>query len=155
MDGHAHSIPKYPQAPTPLLPSFESFIRDLSPTPDGHHHHHHHQQSSASSTLPLRRSGSTSPPVELRFINTSGRHPHMGVLIRSDKSAPALPKTRRLKRSSSDEISPNEDDFECEHCGKRKTPEKRIGPNGKRTLCNSCGLKWARDNKKQAQNQEK
>lgn len=34
--------------------------------------------------------------------------------------------------------------FECDFCGVTKTPERRAGPNGKGTLCNRCGLRWAR-----------
>lgn len=32
----------------------------------------------------------------------------------------------------------------CEHCGVRETPEWRRGPLGPDTLCNACGLKYAR-----------
>ncbi|EPS60225.1 hypothetical protein M569_14578, partial [Genlisea aurea] len=33
----------------------------------------------------------------------------------------------------------------CRHCGinSKSTPMMRRGPNGPRTLCNACGLKWA------------
>ncbi|GAA5889725.1 hypothetical protein JCM6882_004301 [Rhodosporidiobolus microsporus] len=37
----------------------------------------------------------------------------------------------------------------CQNCGRDSSPEWRAGPNGKKTLCNSCGLRWAK-NLKQA-----
>ncbi|KAL2115082.1 hypothetical protein VTJ04DRAFT_10745 [Mycothermus thermophilus] len=33
---------------------------------------------------------------------------------------------------------------DCAHCHKRETPEWRRGPSGQRDLCNSCGLRWAK-----------
>ena len=32
----------------------------------------------------------------------------------------------------------------CHFCGKRSTPEWRKGPAGPATLCNACGLQWAK-----------
>lgn len=32
----------------------------------------------------------------------------------------------------------------CDRCGITQTSERRRGPNGRRTLCNKCGLKWSR-----------
>ena len=31
----------------------------------------------------------------------------------------------------------------------------RMGPNGRRTLCNRCGLRWAREQKEQEKQEEK
>ncbi|MBE3042776.1 hypothetical protein IMZ48_09430 [Candidatus Bathyarchaeota archaeon] len=33
---------------------------------------------------------------------------------------------------------------ECANCHTRNTPEWRRGPSGQRDLCNSCGLRWAK-----------
>ena len=33
---------------------------------------------------------------------------------------------------------------DCANCHTRNTPEWRRGPSGKRDLCNSCGLRWAK-----------
>lgn len=33
---------------------------------------------------------------------------------------------------------------QCANCRTRSTPEWRRGPSGKRDLCNSCGLRWAK-----------
>ncbi|GHJ84010.1 hypothetical protein NliqN6_0412 [Naganishia liquefaciens] len=38
----------------------------------------------------------------------------------------------------------------CLNCDKRETPEWRKGPYGPRTLCNACGLVWAKIQKRRA-----
>jgi PAS domain S-box-containing protein len=39
----------------------------------------------------------------------------------------------------------------CAMCGTKNTPEWRRGPSGNRDLCNSCGLRWAKQNRSQSQ----
>ncbi|KAJ6153817.1 White collar 1 protein [Penicillium chermesinum] len=39
----------------------------------------------------------------------------------------------------------------CAMCNTRNTPEWRRGPSGNRDLCNSCGLRWAKQVRSQAQ----
>ncbi|KAI9019997.1 hypothetical protein CLU79DRAFT_756670 [Phycomyces nitens] len=41
-----------------------------------------------------------------------------------------------------------EDDYVCTDCGTTSSPEWRKGPQGSKTLCNACGLRWAKKNKK-------
>ncbi len=43
-------------------------------------------------------------------------------------------------------ISPD-DGWRCSWCAARTTPERRSGPQGRRTLCNSCGLRWRKQRK--------
>ncbi|PYH41116.1 GATA transcription factor LreA [Aspergillus saccharolyticus JOP 1030-1] len=38
----------------------------------------------------------------------------------------------------------------CSMCGAKTTPEWRRGPSGNRDLCNSCGLRWAKQQRNQA-----
>ena len=35
----------------------------------------------------------------------------------------------------------------CHFCGRKETPEWRKGPSGPATLCNACGLQWAKKQK--------
>mmetsp|Transcript_17930 Transcript_17930/g.71802 ORF Transcript_17930/g.71802 Transcript_17930/m.71802 type:complete len:132 (-) Transcript_17930:207-602(-) len=35
-----------------------------------------------------------------------------------------------------------EDDRRCVHCGTGKTPMWRCGPEGSKSLCNACGIRW-------------
>ncbi|KAJ5772080.1 White collar 1 protein [Penicillium odoratum] len=41
----------------------------------------------------------------------------------------------------------------CSMCNTKNTPEWRRGPSGNRDLCNSCGLRWAKQMRNQNQNQ--
>jgi hypothetical protein len=36
----------------------------------------------------------------------------------------------------------------CSDCGTLDSPEWRKGPKGPKTLCNACGLRWAKKEKK-------
>jgi hypothetical protein len=50
--------------------------------------------------------------------------------------------TRRKKRKRRKGLGQMEKD--CANCHTRVTPEWRRGPSGNRDLCNSCGLRWAK-----------
>ncbi|KAM0915436.1 hypothetical protein ACQ4PT_010840 [Festuca glaucescens] len=38
--------------------------------------------------------------------------------------------------------SPGPSDRRCSHCGVQKTPQWRAGPEGAKTLCNACGVRY-------------
>ena len=42
------------------------------------------------------------------------------------------------------------DEYVCTDCGTLDSPEWRKGPSGPKTLCNACGLRWAKKEKKRA-----
>lgn len=42
------------------------------------------------------------------------------------------------------------DEYVCADCGTLDSPEWRKGPKGPKTLCNACGLRWAKKEKKRA-----
>ncbi|KAH6643172.1 white collar-2 [Boeremia exigua] len=42
------------------------------------------------------------------------------------------------------------DEYVCTDCGTLDSPEWRKGPGGPKTLCNACGLRWAKKEKKKA-----
>lgn len=54
-------------------------------------------------------------------------------------------KKRKRKQSAISE------EKSCAMCNTRNTPEWRRGPSGNRDLCNSCGLRWAKQVRSQAQ----
>ncbi|KAJ4366371.1 white collar 2 type of transcription factor [Neocucurbitaria cava] len=56
-------------------------------------------------------------------------------------------------RSSSDKKKKVKiaDEYVCTDCGTLDSPEWRKGPNGPKTLCNACGLRWAKKEKKKQQ----
>jgi PAS domain-containing protein len=59
--------------------------------------------------------------------------------------------TRRKKRKRRKGLGQMEKD--CANCHTRVTPEWRRGPSGNRDLCNSCGLRWAKQVGSQASRQ--
>ena len=42
------------------------------------------------------------------------------------------------------------DDTDVSVLGTLESPEWRKGPNGPKTLCNACGLRWAKKEKKKS-----
>lgn len=55
--------------------------------------------------------------------------------------AAGQPKSKYRKRSSGQRATPP---GKCHSCNIRETPEWRRGPDGARTLCNACGLHYAK-----------
>ena len=47
------------------------------------------------------------------------------------------------------------DEYVCTDCGTLDSPEWRKGPMGPKTLCNACGLRWAKKEKKRTGNDGK
>lgn len=50
--------------------------------------------------------------------------------------------------SSSAKASSSAPQYVCVTCGRTDSPEWRKGPLGAKTLCNACGLRWAKRNQK-------
>lgn len=46
------------------------------------------------------------------------------------------------------------DEYVCTDCGTLDSPEWRRGPTGPKTLCNACGLRWAKQEKKRTRTLE-
>ncbi|CAO3643127.1 unnamed protein product [Cunninghamella blakesleeana] len=53
------------------------------------------------------------------------------------------------KKRKQKKIYATSENYQCMDCGSRNSPEWRKGPLGPKTLCNACGLRWAKKNKKQ------
>ncbi|PPQ93231.1 hypothetical protein CVT25_015229 [Psilocybe cyanescens] len=51
-------------------------------------------------------------------------------------------KKKKLKRAQ------NAEQYVCFTCGRTDSPEWRKGPQGPKTLCNACGLRWAKQMRK-------
>ncbi|TVY56978.1 Cutinase gene palindrome-binding protein, partial [Lachnellula cervina] len=62
-----------------------------------------------------------------------------GITIAVDKEARASDKRKKIKLP---------DEYVCTDCGTLDSPEWRKGPSGPKTLCNACGLRWAKKEKK-------
>jgi len=79
-----------------------------------------------------------------RGISTGDQSPALirgdaGIAIPIDKEARANDKKKKIKLP---------DEYVCTDCGTLDSPEWRKGPSGPKTLCNACGLRWAKKEKK-------
>lgn len=78
-------------------------------------------------------------PVRARSKRRSRRHPGI-----ADNSIQQV-----WWRQPSNQISKGEEGMKivpigrkCQHCGAEKTPQWRAGPDGPKTLCNACGVRF-------------
>lgn len=71
-------------------------------------------------------------------------------LIRGDAGiAILLDRDRERENSKKDKKKQKvADEYVCSDCGTLDSPEWRKGPKGPKTLCNACGLRWAKKEKK-------
>lgn len=66
-----------------------------------------------------------------------------GIAIPVDRDPRTGEKKKKLKTS---------EEYVCTDCGTLDSPEWRKGPSGPKTLCNACGLRWAKKEKKRNHN---
>ncbi|KAL5346280.1 white collar 2 type of transcription factor [Pseudogymnoascus australis] len=64
-----------------------------------------------------------------------------GTSMSADKDGRGGDKKKKLKTA---------DKYVCTDCGTLDSPEWRKGPEGAKTLCNACGLRWAKQEKKKS-----
>jgi len=63
-----------------------------------------------------------------------------GIAILLDRDRDGLKKEKKKQKVA--------DEYVCADCGTLDSPEWRKGPKGPKTLCNACGLRWAKKEKK-------
>ena len=80
----------------------------------------------------LKTTRSTSWQYELRQMEKRNR------LLAEELQSLLAAKKKRKRRK------PGVLEKECANCHTKQTPEWRRGPSGNRDLCNSCGLRWAK-----------
>ncbi|XP_021753502.1 GATA transcription factor 5-like [Chenopodium quinoa] len=83
-------------------------------------------------------SSPTSSPVSTLFFPPPVQD--MGVLFNFGKPPMKKPKKKPAVNSSAGENPPVQ--RRCSHCQVTKTPQWRAGPNGPKTLCNACGVRF-------------
>jgi len=94
-----------------------------------------------SSSNPQTSSGSSklkNPLMEL-FLEDNFKHRMTNTLESLEPT-----KVRKKKKNRSEPI-----EYVCTDCGTVDSPEWRKGPQGPKTLCNACGLRWAKKNRKE------
>ncbi|MCJ1263814.1 blue light receptor [Lobaria immixta] len=83
----------------------------------------------------LKTTRSTSWQFELRQMEKRNR------LLAEELQSLISNKKKRKRRDGAGQMQKD-----CANCHTRVTPEWRRGPSGNRDLCNSCGLRWAKEN---------
>lgn len=81
----------------------------------------------------LKTTRSTSWQYELRQMERHNR------LLAEEVQGLLAAKKKRKRRKGAGQLQKD-----CANCHTRTTPEWRRGPSGNRDLCNSCGLRWAK-----------
>lgn len=82
----------------------------------------------------LKTTRSTSWQFELRQMEKRNR------LLAEELQSLVSNKKKRKRRNGAGQMQKD-----CANCHTRVTPEWRRGPSGNRDLCNSCGLRWAKE----------
>lgn len=82
----------------------------------------------------LKTTRSTSWQFELRQMEKRNR------LLAEELQSLLSNKKKRKRRNGAGQMQKD-----CANCHTRVTPEWRRGPSGNRDLCNSCGLRWAKE----------
>lgn len=82
----------------------------------------------------LKTTRSTSWQFELRQMEKRNR------LLAEELQSLLSSKKKRKRRNGAGNMQKN-----CANCHTMVTPEWRRGPSGNRDLCNSCGLRWAKE----------
>ena len=82
----------------------------------------------------LKTTRSTSWQFELRQMEKRNR------LLAEELQSLLSSKKKRKRRNGAGQMQKD-----CANCHTRVTPEWRRGPSGNRDLCNSCGLRWAKE----------
>ncbi|KAM0808052.1 hypothetical protein AB5N19_08393 [Seiridium cardinale] len=72
---------------------------------------------------------------------------HSPVLIKGDAGI-AIPVDRDPRTGEKKKKIKVAEEYVCTDCGTLDSPEWRKGPSGPKTLCNACGLRWAKKEKK-------
>ncbi|KAL9030586.1 MAG: hypothetical protein Q9196_001318 [Gyalolechia fulgens] len=83
----------------------------------------------------LKTTKSSSWQFELRQMEKKNR------LLAEELQGLLSSKKKRKRRNGAGDLQKD-----CANCHTRVTPEWRRGPSGNRDLCNSCGLRWAKEN---------
>jgi len=90
-------------------------------------------------------------PMELSSPRTTAKQTNSPPKVALPEMAPPTPPTRKRKRGRK---PIDKSFFICYHCNTTQTPEWRRGPNGANTLCNACGLKYAKVMRKERERKE-
>jgi len=131
--------PALPPTPDPLVVTHTTVCRSRSSS--------NKTRRIASSAVPsgfVRAPGGVDEahPYEHHVLDDKNHVPGMAVLVHKNAPRPVMPRASR--EGAAQTFWPV---FACDWCGITATPERRQGPRGRRTLCNACGLRYAKQEK--------
>lgn len=129
----AASTPSHWSSRSPLQVSHVNNIGDKTPAHDSRENSAENGTGDENLFEELKTTRSTSWQFELRQMQRTNKR-----LVEELASLLAL-KKKRKRRKGVDQL-----EKDCANCHTRVTPEWRRGPSGKRDLCNSCGLRYAK-----------
>ncbi|KAK7204423.1 hypothetical protein BZA70DRAFT_280720 [Myxozyma melibiosi] len=76
----------------------------------------------------------------------------LGPSIAGDYLGSGLPRSKSISttdhRIAKKQRLMDDKDYKCKQCGTFDSPEWRKGPEGPKTLCNACGLRWSKSMKR-------
>ncbi|KIR34516.1 white collar 2 protein [Cryptococcus deuterogattii MMRL2647] len=103
-----------------------------------------------SASTPSSRSSTDTPPGGDKNKNKVGRPA-------KTNTKPSTSGHKRQKSGTGGPIGGSEGEtmYVCVTCGRTDSPEWRKGPLGPKTLCNACGLRWAKRNSTQIPKKDK
>jgi ribosomal protein L37E len=87
-------------------------------------------------------SGQDAPEVPEPNSKASKQFPHVPPLLRPRQIHPT--KANKLGITKPVKKRRNTEHLYCRHCGTTETPEWRRGPDGRKSLCNACGLYFSK-----------
>ncbi|KAJ3142110.1 blue light receptor [Geranomyces variabilis] len=96
----------------------------------------------AVSTTPPLTSSSRSPPLPPQTTNTSPRTSGRVAALAAAAQAAAAATTASVAASSGASSPSTSSELRCLRCDGKDTPMWRRGPDGPKTLCNACGVKF-------------
>lgn len=104
---------------------------------------------------PYYNSVPLNPAVPSASANSAPLHGVSNSPVSQHGSSCYAPTTYSSQEDSFRRIRKQDNDSrQCFQCGTVKTPEWRRGPDGSRTLCNACGLQFAKQEKKRKKLQD-
>lgn len=111
-------------------------LRAIVVTPNTDRNNNSSSSSSTASSTSAQNSGANSPTRDSSSNSSNGNSSNGSTNGSGNNN---WKKSRGKKRSKYSEM-----DLMCLSCGVKQTPEWRRGPAGAKTLCNACGLHWAK-----------
>ena len=99
------------------------------------------------STIPVRSVPKTTMKLrKAKGTTTTKKRRKMGMTTTTTTTTTKRKKKKKkmmmMKRRRKDTRAPERRERECRDCGTTSTPQWRGGPEGARTLCNACGVRW-------------